>query len=197
MKDFISRQHRPATKSISLGKCSSKKLLAGQLWSGKSFPLMQVESTLMHYVILNWILHLMLMKAAPSDLWNKVISRALEMLMTFSLHHPSLWPTPGAYLQSGSYSLSLLPNWNKFTQLQPEGLQTIHFLFPFLGKEPFPWGPRFPLVSVTPNCSSGWLHSQPASAEMLLFFHLKPYFNIKKSNSAKPESEERIRKTEE
>lgn len=81
-----------------------------------------------------------------------------------------LWPTPGAYLQSGSLSLSLLPNWNKFTQLQLEGLQTIRFLFPFLGKKPFPWGPRLPLFSVIPNCSSGWLHSQPASAEMLQFF---------------------------
>lgn len=87
------------------------------------------------------------------------------------LHAPSLlWPTPGAYLQSGSYSLSLLPNWNKFTQLQLEGLQTMHFLFPFLGKNPLPWGPRSPIISVIPNCSSGWLHSQPASTEMLQFF---------------------------
>lgn len=107
-----------------------------------------------------------------------------------------LWPTPGAYLQSGSCSLSPLPSWNTFTQLLLEGLQTILFLFPFFGKKPFPWGPRV-LISVIPNCSSGWLHLQPASPGKCCRFSCKGVFQHKKSNLAKPELEERIRKAEE
>lgn len=42
-----------------------------------------------------------------------------------------LWPMPGTCLRFGAYSQSLLPKQNKFTQLQPEGLQTIHFLISF------------------------------------------------------------------
>lgn len=89
-----------------------------------------------------------------------------------------LWPTPGAYLQSGSLSLSLLPNGNKFTQLQLEGLQPIRFLFPFLGKKPFPWGPRLPLFCDTKL--QFWVAAFPACfCWNAAVFHLKAYFNIK------------------
>lgn len=53
-----------------------------------------------------------------------------------------LWPTPGAYLRSGAYSQSLLPNQNEFMQLQLKGLQTICFLVSFPWWEAFPMGTR-------------------------------------------------------
>lgn len=89
-----------------------------------------------------------------------------------------LGPAPGAYLQSGSYSLPPLSNWNKFTQLQLEGLQTIHFLFLCFGKKPFPWGPRLPLISVIRL--QFWVTAFPACFYWnAAIFHLKVYFNIK------------------
>lgn len=93
-----------------------------------------------------------------------------------------LWPVPGVYLQSAAYSQWLLPNQNKSTQLQLEGLHTICILVSFPQWEAFPMGTKITThfcdikqmscMAVFPACSC-W------NAAVC---HLKVFFNIKSRN---------------
>lgn len=92
------------------------------------------------------------------------------------------WPVPGVYLQSAAYFQWLLPNQNKSTQLQLEGLHTTRILVSFPQWEAFPMGTKIAThfcdikqkscVAVFPACSC-W------NAAVC---HLKVFFNIKSQN---------------